>query len=388
MKVLVVAGEASADLHASHLLHKIKESHSVSLMGVGGDGLAAEGLQSVFSIREMAVVGLVEAIKKIPQSLRLLGRLEQLAREEKPDFALLLDMPDFNLRLAARLKRIGIPVLYYTLPQVWAWRSGRVHQMERDLDLCLSILPFEKPWYEAFGSKLAIKYVGNPTIGEISNLPFEPEEFQIAILPGSRESEWSSHFPILLEAAALLKRRDSRYHFVIPLAPTLRKSEQVRKDLSPLESLHAILLDELSGKIAVISEPAPQLLRKSKAAWVASGTATLECGVVGIPMVIVYKVNPVSAFLFKNVVRYRGAIGLINLIHGGIGGKEKVVPEILQAEANAENVSNRMWTLLTTAEWQTQKEKLSRTRELLSGPGRPIENAATAVIEFYEARKR
>ena len=149
MKLLVIAGEASADLHAGHLVAKLAERQRVELVGIGGDQLVAQGLKPIRHARDMAVVGLTEALRKIPQTLRLFRELEALAVREKPDCVLMLDLPDFNLRLAPRFKKLGIPVIYYISPQVWAWRAGRVKSMAQCLDLLLLILPFESAWYKA-----------------------------------------------------------------------------------------------------------------------------------------------------------------------------------------------------------------------------------------------
>ncbi len=383
-KILVVAGEASADLHAAHVLQKLKEFVDVELIGIGGDRLIALGLKPLVHAKDMAVVGFTEAVKKIPQTLRLLSALEELARKEKPDCVLCLDLPDFNLRLAPKIKRLGIPVIYYISPQVWAWRSKRVHAMAEHLDLLLTILPFEKPWYEKNApQKLPVHYVGHPVLDEIPALPYTPEENVLAILPGSRESEWRKLFGPMIEAAAMFHRSDSRWKFVLPLAEPLRKNPYILDLLSPTGEF-ANEIQSLGSNFQVVERPSHEILRTSKAAWIASGTATLEAGVVGIPMVVIYKVSAVTAFLFRNFVRYDGPVAIVNLIHGGLGTKERLVPEVLQDEVNPQELCSKMREILQPTVWQHQKERLSFTRGLLQGEGSPTVNAANAILKFLE----
>lgn len=386
-KILVVAGEASADLHASHLLERFARSHEIELIGIGGDRLAHLGLQPLRHARDMAVVGFTEAIKKIPQTLRLLGELEQLAIREKPDFALLLDLPDFNLRLAPKLKRAGIPVVYYISPQVWAWRSGRVKQMAECLDLLLAILPFELDWYKRNApAKLRVEYVGHPVLEEIPDLPYSPRENSIAIMPGSRESEWRNLFGPMVEAAALLGRGNSSLEFTLPLAEPLRKSPYIRELLS-LSGPYRDSIRSLGSALKVVEQPAHEVLRQAKAAWIASGTATLEAGVVGTPMVVVYKVSGTTAFIFKHLVRYTGAVAIVNLILSGLGSAERVVPEILQEEVGPNRLASTMRDLLTPASWSKQRDRLAQTRQILSGEGLPLDNAVAALERFLRGRQ-
>lgn len=387
MKILVVAGEASADLHAGHLVEEIARHEKVELIGIGGDRLVAQGLKPIRHARDMAVVGLTEALKKIPQTLQLFGELEALAKSEKPDLVLLLDLPDFNLRLAPRLKKLGIPVVYYISPQVWAWRSGRVKAMAECLDLLLLILPFEPDWYKKNApAKLCTEYVGHPVIEEIPDQPYEPREHQIALMPGSRESEWGALFGPMIQAAALLARADSRLEFHLPLAEPLRKSELVRNLLSdggPFgDSIHSL------GKAFQVHEkPAHEILRHSRAAWIASGTATLEAAVVGTPMVVVYKVNAFTAFLFRNFVGYKGPIAIVNLIHGGLGTEERMVPELLQHEVEPQHLASALRQVISEPEWTRQKERLAKTRSILQGEGLPVANAANAIRRFLQEKR-
>lgn len=384
---MVVAGEASADLHAGHLLERLNKKIPLQLIGIGGNHLKKLGLKPLRTPSEMAVVGLSEAVKKIPQTLRLLAELKTLAEKEKPDFALLLDLPDFNLRLAPKLKKLGIPVIYYISPQVWAWRKNRVYAMAESLDLLLSILPFEKSWYEKNApAKLQVEYVGHPVLEEIPDLPYHPHPNHIVIMPGSRESEWRGLCGTMLEAAALLHRAKPEYYFTLPLADSLRDSLVVKELLSLTGENHEAL-SSLGSSLKIVESPAHECLRSAKAAWIASGTATLEAGIVGTPMVVVYKVSGVTAFLFRYLVGYKGPIAMVNLILNGLGAEELVVPEILQEEVSAENLTSSMREILAEPKWSRLKDRLSETRSKLKGPGLPLDNAVSAILKFLEARR-
>lgn len=389
VKILVVAGEASADLHASHLLERFSEHHEIELIGVGGNHLQQLGLRNpVRHARDMAVVGLTEALKKIPQTLKILKELTALAEKEKPDFALLLDLPDFNLRLAPKIKKAGVPVVYYISPQVWAWRSGRVNQMAECLDLLLTILPFEPAWYKSHApEKLRVEYVGHPVIEEIPDLPYAPLENRLVIMPGSRESEWNNLLGPLLEAAALLGRGNSALEFVLPLAEPLRGREFAKLLLAP-DGPHGDSIRSLGDRLRISERPAHEELRVAKAAWIASGTATLEAAVVGTPMVVVYKVSAGTAFIFRHLVRYRGAVAIVNLIHSGLGSEERVVPELLQTQVEPPQLASAMREVMHGSVWEQQRARLSQTRGILSGQGLPLNNAVAALERFLEERKR
>jgi lipid-A-disaccharide synthase len=386
MKLLVVAGEASADLHAGHLVDRLRTREVVDLVGVGGDHLQRAGLKPIKHARDMAVVGLTEALKKIPQTLRLIRELEHLARVERPDAALLLDLPDFNLRLAPKLHALGIPVIYYISPQVWAWRSKRVFAMAECIDLLMTILPFEKDWYAKNSpAKLRVEYVGHPVMEEIPELPYEPVMNRLAILPGSREGEWRTLFGPMIEAAALLARSDPSLEFVLPLAEPLRENSVVRELLSP-QGPFGVAVQSLGERFRVLETPAHDVLRHARAAWIASGTATLEAGVVGIPMVVAYKVSATTAFIFRNLVRYSGAVAMVNLIHGGLGSSDRTVPELLQNDVTAEKLAGAMRDVLREPCWTSTRDKLALTRSILKGEGLPVENAANAMLDFLKGR--
>jgi lipid-A-disaccharide synthase len=285
------------------------------------------------------------------------------------------------------LKKLGVPVVYYISPQVWAWRSGRVKQMAEVLDLLLLILPFELEWYRQNApKKMRVEYVGHPVTEQIPHLPYAPEDHQIALMPGSRESEWRNLFGPMIGAAAMLSRADSRLQFHLPVAEPLRGSSLV-KDFLSAAGPFGDSIQSLGNAFHIHEIPAHEVLRKARAAWIASGTATLEAAVVGTPMVVVYKVNQFTAFLFRNLVRYKGPIAIVNIIHGGLNTEERVVPEILQHDVEPHTLASSLREVMSEPEWSRQKEKLARTREILTGEGLPVANAAKAIERFLRESK-
>jgi lipid-A-disaccharide synthase len=386
----MVAGEASADLHGAHIVEHWQRTAEVSLVGVGGDRLIGLGMKPLCHARQMAVVGLTEALRKIPQTLRLVRELSELAEREKPDCAFLIDLPDFNLRLARRLKALGIPVVYFVSPQVWAWRSNRVKEMAEILDLLLVILPFEKDWYQKNApAKLNVEYVGHPALEEIPTLPFSPSDSggkRIALMPGSRLSEWNNLAKDFLEAAALLHRSHPDWEFVLPLAEPLRKEEEIREALKGSDEYNDSITS-LGKSLSVVEQPAHEVLRECHGALIASGTATLEAAIVGIPMVVAYRVSAVSAFLFRHLVGYRGPVAMANIIHCGLNSEERLVPELLQEQVSPENLAGSLRTVLASPCWERTRDRLSQTRKILAGPGSTSQNVVSAVERLLEQGK-
>jgi len=355
---LIVAGEASADAHSALVMKRISDNVKINLCGIGGHHLKALGLQPIATPEDMGVIGLVEAVGKIAQALRLISQAEKLAKDNKPDFAFLVDLPDFNLRLATRLKKLKIPIIYYISPQVWAWRSYRVEQMSKNIDILFSIFPFEKKWFDGHAnSKLNVQYVGHPLLEEIADQPYSPDENTIALLPGSRKSEVSRILPEIIRATVLLKKQFPKLKFIIPVAEPLRAEAD-----SLFKSAKSILKDDLTLQFI----PSQEVLRKAKLAIVSSGTATLETAIVGTPMVVVYRVSPISAFLFKYFIGYSGPISMANIIHCGLNSKFHLVPELIQGDCTAVKIVKEVTNLILNKEnWQKQADTLCKTRELL-----------------------
>ncbi len=275
VKILMVAGEASADLHGSHLLREIKSKcpGGVQAFGVGGEKLRAEGMEILVEAQDLSIIGVTAVVKRLPELLGYFNGLVKTAKKEKPDLAILMDLPDFNLRLAKKLKRLGIPILYYISPQVWAWRQGRVNHIRKYVDHMLVLFPFEKDFYDRFGVRST--FVGHPL------LDFLPKKTEyrasvdilkgprLALLPGSRRSELEHHRDLLLGVVDRLAKKFPDLEVRLPVAATL--------SLDWVRELYN------HPRISIESGNAYDVLCWADAAGVASGTATLETALIGTP---------------------------------------------------------------------------------------------------------
>ena len=361
-EILIVAGEASGDLHGSRLVGEMLAADpSLRFFGVGGKRMEAAGVELYAACADMAVVGLTEVFGKLHFFLGVLKRLKNSLRSRRPDLVILIDYPDFNLPLARAARRENIPVLYYISPQVWAWRQGRIADIRKRVTRMAVILPFEKTLYEESGMT-DVHFVGHPLLdivhrgdppGEIRRkLGLEAEGLVLALLPGSRTGEVKRLLPLMAETAVLLKRRLPGLEFVLPLAETVEEGT-VRE-----------ILDRFSLGVRVAPNGMYDLLAASDAALVASGTATLETALMGTPMAVVYRVSPLSSFIGRLVIRIR-TIALVNIIAG-----ETVVPEFIQERAEPERLSRALLEILTNQAVRTKMTaRLAGIREKLGEPG-------------------
>ncbi|MBE2253281.1 MAG: lipid-A-disaccharide synthase [Myxococcus sp.] len=327
LSVLVVAGEASGDGHGADVVRALKTRRpELTFFGMGGPRLAAEGVELVHGAHEISVMGIAEVIPKIPRILKVLGDLERAAKERRPSVALLIDVPDFNLRLAARLKALGIPVVYFVAPMVWAWREGRARRIGALVDELCCILPFEEAFLRERGVNAT--YVGNPVIDQLPALA-EPRVFRerlglaidrpvFAVLPGSRRSEIARLGTLMRDVASALGNTRPGLQVVVPVAPGLAK-ELVR---AAFEGLDVTLID---GR-------APEVVGACDVALVASGTATLEAGLMRRPFVTIYRVSPLTYAVGRALVRLP-FFCLVNLL-----AKKQVVPELLQGDVTVPRV--------------------------------------------------
>ncbi len=333
---MVVTGEASGDGHAADLVGELlRRDPSLRFFGMGGSKLAALGVDLVHGAHEVSVMGLVEVLPKVRRILQVLGRLEAVARRRRPQLAILVDIPDFNLRLARRLKALGIPVAYYISPTVWAWRQGRVKAIARDVDRMLCILPFEEDFYRQRG--VAARYVGSPVVEQVpppapmaqfrAQLGLAPERPVLALLPGSRMGELTRILPTLVEAARLLLRERPEMQLVVPVAHTLARETVA----APFGELKPILID---GRAA-------EVVGASDVTVVASGTATLEAALMQRPMIVVYRMSPLTFAIGRRLVKLEH-VSLPNLLVG-----RRVVPELLQEAFTPQAVAaevRRLWS--------------------------------------------
>lgn len=360
MRIFLSAGEASGDLYGAWLIDALREElrergeTSVSqFFGVGGNAMRAAGCDLVVDAHQITVVGLAEVVRHLP---RIYGLFQQALLEvdrRRPDVAVLIDFPDFNLRLARQLHRRGIPVVYYVSPQLWAWRQSRVEQIRRYVRKLLVIFPFERQFYSTHG--IDAQFVGHP----LAELPppaltrqqfaeqygLDPNRIWIALLPGSRLGEVSRIFPTLLEAAQLL---GSEYVYVVPVASTLRE-DWLRKFLPS------------NGRVTIFfTHDAPATLLHARAAAVASGTSTLQAALLGTPFCMVYRVAELSWAFGRRLVKV-DRFAMPNLI-----ADSDLVPELVQADFTPNRVASELLRLLPDSEERRQMIKgFERVREQL-----------------------
>ena len=373
-RLLLSCGEASGDLYAGALLRALRAlDPGVAVAGLGGPQFAAAGGQLIDDYRHLAVTGLTEALSKIPRSWSALRRMVRAATVDRPDALVAIDFPDFNFRLARAIKRLGVPVVYYISPQIWAWRPGRLATMKRIADRVLVIFPFEEAIYEKGG--VPVEFVGHPLIDLAA--PSAPRERflaahglaasapTVAILPGSRPNEVSRILPDLLAAAARIRSALPNVQFVVARAPHLEDH---------LFALSAMESDPLAG-IVIVKGETDAVLASSDVALTASGTATVQAALHDTPMVIVYRVSPMTYRLGRRLVTV-GMIGMVNLIAG-----QQIVPELVQDALTPDAVAREAIALLTDRERAARvKAGLARVRERLGGSG-ASRRAAEAILK-------
>ena len=374
----MVAGEASGDLHGAYLLEALRKiDPQVRCFGMGGDALHRAGMTLVVHHRSISVVGITEVFFKLRVILKALRELKQSLDRERPDLVILVDFPDFNFRLAKAAHRRGIPVLYYISPQVWAWRSGRVRLIRKWVRKMIVFFPFEVPLYRAAG--VDVEWVGHPLLDIVKpslskqealrKFNLSPDQPVVALLPGSRESEIGKLLPALLASAQLLLREIPTLQFVIPLASGI--SQEI---LSPW-------VRESPIPVKVVAEMTYDVMNVADLLITASGTATLEGAILGRPMVIIYKVSPLSYWIGRMLVRV-DHIGMVNLVAG-----KGLMPELLQKDANPEKIAAESLPILKDLVLRRQMtEGTEGVRRNLGEPG-AVGRAASIVHSLLnEAR--
>jgi lipid-A-disaccharide synthase len=376
--VLIVAGEASADLHGSNLVREMKRlDPGLTFWGVGGQNMESEGVRILVPSSEMAVVGLTEVFPRLRTITRAYYALKRILEKDRPDLLILIDYPDFNIRLARVANGARVPVLYYISPQVWAWRRGRVKKISRRVDRLAVILPFEEPLYRQKG--LRVEYVGHPLVDAIPPRLERSEAFRhldiqesyptIGLLPGSRKEEVRNTLLPMVEAATMLRAKFPRLQCLLPRAST------VSEDL-----IHG-LLERSSVGITVLRGGIYRVLSACDFAFVTSGTATLETAIMRVPMVILYKVSPLSYWIGRKVIRVP-YIGLPNLVAG-----EKIVPEIIQHEITPERLFREALAVLEDGERrQNMVKDLIKVRQKLGVRSASRRTAQIALEMIGEGR--
>jgi len=367
----MVAGEASADQHGANLVASIlQKDPQIVFLGIGGEKMAQAGVRILFSSSEMAVVGLTEVFPRIPIIYKALRHLKHILKKDRPDLLILLDYPDFNIHLARTAKNCGVPVLYYISPQAWAWRKGRVKKIRKRVDRMAVILPFEETFYRNEGVR--VDYVGHPLLDsapelfprsiEGSNSVMPNRSPVLGLVPGSRNEEVRLLLPSMVSSAEILKKKHPGLRCVLPLASTVNV-ELVREIIRPSNI-----------EIALSSRNIYQALKTCDAAIAASGTVTLEVAMMGIPMVVVYRVSWASYRIGKMIVRVP-FISLVNLVAG-----KRVVPELIQENAIPENLARETETLLSDRGARCRMiEELGMIRKRLGSRGASRRTAGIAL---------
>jgi len=357
--ILIVAGEMSGDQHASKVMAAmLRHSPDIKFWGLGGEQMLIVGMDQLYSVERLSVTGFVEVIKHLSFFKEVMNAVVSRCEREKPDAAILLDYPGFNMRLGKKLHAMGIPVYYYISPQVWAWRSGRIDTIRKFVRKMFVIFPFEEKIYTERG--VPAEFVGHPLVEELPDLmskaaffqenDLDPDRPLVGILPGSRSNEVSRLLPPLVDAVTIVNGTLPEVQFAVAKVKHLP------------DSLYAQL--ENFPDVRVISDHPYEIMAYSDAAIVASGTATLETAVLGTPLVVIYKVSPLSYLLARLLVEV-DHIAMPNLVYG-----DRVVPELLQNQANGPAIASWILTYLTDDQYTAGvKTKLHTIREKLGDPG-------------------
>jgi len=377
IRILLSSGEASGDLYASELLRELrKRAPSIEAFGLGGARSKAEGAALLVDLEEISVIGLVEVVRKIPALKRAMERLEDEARARRPDAAILVDFSGFHLRLAKRLREMGVPVLYYVSPQVWAWRRGRIRRIRDLVDEMLVILPFEEAFYREEGVR--VRYVGHPLVDLVesarsrekfcADLGLDPARPFVLFLPGSRRREIELHVGVFREVAQKLRRDRPELQIVMSRAPTV-----------PASWIEAGLGETIS-QVHLLEGGTYDGMKHAAVAVVASGTATVEAALSETPMVVVYRVGRLTYALGRPFVRLP-FFSMVTLTAG-----RKLVPELIQGGMTADAIGAEIESLLEPGAAEEMRRGLREVKAKLGGKGASA-RAAEAVLAFLQSRK-
>jgi lipid-A-disaccharide synthase len=360
-KILIVAGEASGDLHGSSLIRELKNINShLQFFGIGGDRMRKEGMELVYHIDRLSIMGFFEVLRNLGLIREVMRVMVKSAEQRKPNLVVLIDYPGFNLRFAKRIKKLGIPIVYYISPQVWAWGGNRVKKMKGLIDKMIVIFPFEVDIYKRFD--IDCEFVGHPLL-EVVRPILSKEDFQskfdlrknevlVGLLPGSRWQEVEKILPLMLESVEILGSRIKNLRVMLGLAPTIKK-EKVQT-----------ILDQFKGRVEIIENLTYDLMKHSDLLLVASGTATLESAILGTPFLVLYKTSFWTYLFAKSLVSIPN-IALANVVAG-----KKIVPEYIQNKAIPKNIAEEMYDILTNKQrYKAIQDELSIVKEKIGEVG-------------------
>ena len=371
--VLISAGEASGDMYAARLALALRQRVDVALFGMGGPKMRAAGVETVVDAAQVGVLGVVEIVHKLPALRRAWRRLISEIDRRRPTIAILTDFPAFHLRLSRVLRRKHVRNVYFVCPQFWAWRPWRVRLVKRRFVRGLCIFPFEEEFYRKAG--VPTDWIGHPLVDAVrtpvsreafaARYGLDPKAAIVAVLPGSRPTELAHHMPQLMAAIAKMKAGGQK-QFVFATAPGLTQA-QVRSYMNAQES-----------NVMIVEDATYELLATADVAIVSSGTATVEAALIGVPMVVVYRVAPFTAWVVRHLARTR-LFAMVNVLAG-----KEIVPELIQDAFRPDSVVRETERLLDSAEArQEMRRELGRVREKLGPPG-AIERAADIIAEMIQ----
>jgi lipid-A-disaccharide synthase len=372
--ILIVAGESSGERYGAEVVDEFRRLRpGVEFFGVGGRRMAAAGVDLLFTVDELSAVGVFEVVSRLPHFGRLLGRLKKEVADRRPAAALLIDSPDFNLRLAKGLKAARVPVVYYISPTVWAWRRGRLNAIRQRVDRMLLIFPFEQKIYDEQG--IPATFVGHPLRDKVA-VRLGRQEFLakhrlradlplIGLLPGSRRTELRYHLPVLVPAVERLRAAMS-VQFALVLAENL--SDQALDGLTEFAG----------GGVTVLKEDAYEAMAYSELLLAACGTANLEAALLGTPLVAFYRLSPLTYYPFRSLLRIHD-YSIVNILSG-----KTIVPELIQRQFNPRRLADEACRLLASEERKsTMRAEFARLRDAL-GHGRAAANVARALAEVLD----
>jgi lipid-A-disaccharide synthase len=373
MRIMISCGEASGDMYAGALAAELRRRvPDAEIFGFGGPRLKDAGGRLVADYSPLSVTGITEAVKIIPRSFAMLRKLVDAARELRPHVFVAIDFPDFNFRLMAALRRLGIPIVYYVSPQLWAWRPGRMETMKEYVDRVLVIFPFEEALYQRAG--VNVQFVGHPLVDLIRtgqdrvaflhDRGLNPDAPTVALLPGSRRNELTRIVPIVTQALPLIRERVPGVQFVVACAPGMP------------DNLFAPLVNQATdGSLVLVRDRTDDVLASSDIVITASGTATIQATLHERPMVVVYKVSPIEYRLGKPLVKV-DTFAMPNLVAG-----RRIVPELIQDDFTPERTAEEAIALLTDVSKRDEmRAALAQVRQQLGTPGATV-RAADAVLE-------
>jgi lipid-A-disaccharide synthase len=352
MKLAIVAGEASGDLHASEVVRELKKlTPSLEMFGIGGDLLAREGMTLLHHANELGIIGLFNVLRHLPMFRRVFRETVERISKERPDAVLLVDYPGFNLRLAKKCKELGLHVVYYISPQVWAWRQGRVRHIAKYVDRMIVLFPFEEEFYRTHD--VPVTYVGHPLIEQLAGVrkpPRREDELRIALLPGSRRQEVSALLPAMLDAVEILRRERNVNAYIIQ-APTIDHDELLA------------IVKAKGIEVPILPHDRGEGVAAADISLSASGTATLESAVLGTPVVVMYRLSRLTYLLGKKLVRLPNW-SLVNIVAG-----KEVVPELIQSDVNGERIAAEVRRIVAPENYERICAELRAVREKLGEPG-------------------